>query len=102
MGKIMAKILGQDAVEFGRNNPCRLDLGHDLDQDHGQDFFRWDEIHLFRTSTAYKVLFAQGDDQLRDISTSALGKTAEIRTQNRNFLSVTEIFCPLVKKRTWK
>ena len=39
MGKIMAKILGQDAVEFGRNNPCRLDLGHDLDQDHGQDFF---------------------------------------------------------------
>ena len=39
MGKIMAKILGQDAVEFGRNNPCLLDLGHDLDQDHGQDFF---------------------------------------------------------------
>ena len=39
MGKIMAKILGQDAVEFGRNNPCRLDLGHDLDQDHGQIFF---------------------------------------------------------------
>ena len=35
----MAKIVGQDAVEFGRNNPCRLDLGHDLDQDHGQDFF---------------------------------------------------------------
>ena len=41
MGKIMAKIVGQDAVEFGRNNPCRLDLGHDLDQDHGQDFFSW-------------------------------------------------------------
>ena len=39
MGKIMAKILGQDAVEFGHNNPCSLDLGHDLDQDHGQDFF---------------------------------------------------------------
>ena len=37
MGKIMAKILGQDAVEFGRNNPCRLDLGHDLDQDHDHD-----------------------------------------------------------------
>ena len=35
----MAKILGQDAVEFGRNNPCHLDLGHDLNQDHGQDFF---------------------------------------------------------------
>ena len=36
MGKIKAKILGQDAVEFGRNNPCHLD---DLDQDHGQYFF---------------------------------------------------------------
>ncbi|KAL5509970.1 hypothetical protein EMCRGX_G005425 [Ephydatia muelleri] len=43
-----------------------------------------DEIHPFRISTVYKVLFAQGDDQLRDISTSALGKTTtEIRTQNR-------------------
>ena len=42
-----------------------------------------DEIHLFRISTAYKVLFAQGDAQLRDISTSALGKTAEIRTRNQ-------------------
>ena len=39
MGKIMAKILRQDAVEFGRNNPCCLDVGHDLDQDQGQDFF---------------------------------------------------------------
>ena len=49
MGKIMAKILGQDAVEFGRNNPCRLDLGHDLDQDHGQDFFAGDLVPFPRS-----------------------------------------------------
>ena len=31
--------LGQDSVEFGRNNPQHLDLGHDLGHVLGQDFF---------------------------------------------------------------
>ena len=42
-----------------------------------------DEIHFFRISTAYKVLFAQGDNQLQDIANSALNKTAEIRSRNQ-------------------
>ena len=41
-GKILiygGKILGPDSVDFGCDNPQHLDLGHDLDQDNGQDFF---------------------------------------------------------------
>ena len=52
----MGKILGQDAMEFGRNNPCHLDLGHDLDQDHGQDFLDGNMNEMIRiriTKTRY-------------------------------------------------
>ena len=42
-----------------------------------------DEIHLFRISTAFKALFVQNDDQLRNISNSALLATAEIRSRKQ-------------------
>ena len=42
-----------------------------------------DEIHIFRISTAFKVLFAQNDIHLHDIAHSTLTRTTEIRTRNQ-------------------
>ena len=41
-----------------------------------------DEIHLFRASTAFKVLFAQ-DALISNVTASALAKTAEIRSNHQ-------------------
>ena len=46
-----------------------------------------DEIHLFRASTAFKVLFAQ-DALISDIAASALAKTAEIRSNHQKTAQV--------------
>ena len=46
-----------------------------------------DKIHLFRVSTAFKVLFAQ-DALISDIAASALAKTAEIRSNHQKTAQV--------------
>ena len=42
-----------------------------------------DELHVFRVSSAYKLLFSEGDHRIRDIASSALAKTAETRSRGR-------------------
>lgn len=42
-----------------------------------------DELHIFRVSSAFKLLSTPGDHRVRDIAYSALSRTAEIRSGNR-------------------
>lgn len=39
-----------------------------------------DELHIFRTTTAFKLLFNQGDARTKTIATSALAKTTKTRS----------------------